>query len=58
MILDEGLPEVFARHEALARATRAAMQALGLASSSRPTRPSFALHRRVRARGRRRQAAS
>jgi aspartate aminotransferase-like enzyme len=30
MILEEGLHEVFARHEALARATRAAMQALGL----------------------------
>jgi aspartate aminotransferase-like enzyme len=30
MILDEGLHAVFARHEALARATRAAMQALDL----------------------------
>jgi len=30
MILDEGLHAVFARHEALARATRAAMQALGM----------------------------
>ncbi len=30
IILEEGLHEVFARHEALARATRAAMQALGL----------------------------
>jgi aspartate aminotransferase-like enzyme len=30
MILEEGLHEVFARHEALARATRAAMQALKL----------------------------
>lgn len=30
MILDEGLPGVFARHEALSRATRAAMEALGL----------------------------
>ncbi len=30
MILEEGLHTVFARHEALARATRAAMQALGM----------------------------
>ena len=30
MILDEGLHAVFARHEALARATRAAMHALGM----------------------------
>jgi aspartate aminotransferase-like enzyme len=30
LILDEGLPNVFARHERLARATRAGAQALGL----------------------------
>jgi len=30
MILDEGLHAVFARHEALARATRAALEALGM----------------------------
>lgn len=30
MMLDEGLPQVFARHERLARATRAAAEALGL----------------------------
>ena len=30
MLLEEGLPEVFARHDRLARATRAAAQALGL----------------------------
>jgi len=41
MILDEGLHEVFARHEALARATRAAMTALGLKLVA-PDSPSFA----------------
>jgi aspartate aminotransferase-like enzyme len=41
MILDEGLPAVFARHEALARATRAALQALGLRLVA-PDAPSFA----------------
>jgi aspartate aminotransferase-like enzyme len=41
MILAEGLHEVFARHEALARATRAAMSALGLKLVA-PDSPSFA----------------
>ncbi|MFI5316897.1 MAG: pyridoxal-phosphate-dependent aminotransferase family protein [Myxococcota bacterium] len=41
MILEEGLHEVFARHEALARATRAAMSALGLKLVA-PDSPSFA----------------
>ena len=41
MILEEGLQEVFARHEALARATRAAMKALGLRLVA-PDAPSFA----------------
>ena len=41
MILAEGLHEVFARHEALARATRAAMTALGLKLVA-PDSPSFA----------------
>jgi len=41
MILEEGLHEVFARHEALARATRAAMQALGLRLVA-PDSPTFA----------------
>jgi len=41
MILDEGLHEVFARHEALARATRAAVSALGLKLVA-PDSPSFA----------------
>jgi aspartate aminotransferase-like enzyme len=41
MILEEGVHEVFARHEALARATRAAMTALGL-SLVAPDSPSFA----------------
>jgi aspartate aminotransferase-like enzyme len=41
MILDEGLHEVFARHEALARATRAAMQAIGLRLVATDS-PSFA----------------
>ncbi len=40
MILEEGLPAVFARHEALARATRAAMSALGLRLVA-PDAPSF-----------------
>jgi aspartate aminotransferase-like enzyme len=40
MILEAGLPAVFARHEALARATRAAMQALGLRLVARDA-PSF-----------------
>jgi aspartate aminotransferase-like enzyme len=41
MILDEGLHEVFARHEGLARATRAAMTALGLRLVAEES-PSFA----------------
>jgi aspartate aminotransferase-like enzyme len=41
MILEEGLPAVFARHESLARATRAAMQALDLRLVA-PDAPSFA----------------
>jgi len=41
MILEEGLHRVFARHEALARATRAAMSALGLRLVA-PDAPSFA----------------
>jgi aspartate aminotransferase-like enzyme len=40
MILEEGLPHVFARHEAMARATRAGMQALGLRLVA-PDAPSF-----------------
>ena len=40
MILEEGLPAVFARHEALARATRTAMQALGLRLVA-PDAPAF-----------------
>jgi aspartate aminotransferase-like enzyme len=41
MILEEGLPAVFARHRALAEATRAAMQALGLRLLA-PDSPSYA----------------
>jgi aspartate aminotransferase-like enzyme len=41
MILDEGLHHVFARHEALARATRAAVSALGMRLVA-PDAPSFA----------------
>ncbi len=41
MILEEGLHQVFSRHEALARAMRAAMQALGLKLVARDA-PSFA----------------
>jgi aspartate aminotransferase-like enzyme len=41
MILDEGLPRVLARHRALAEATRAAMQALGLRLLA-PDSPSYA----------------
>jgi len=41
MILTEGLDAVFARHEALARATRAAMEALGLELLAADS-PSFA----------------
>jgi aspartate aminotransferase-like enzyme len=41
MILEEGLPKVFARHAALAGATRRAMAALGLEAYA-PDSPSFA----------------
>ncbi len=41
IILDEGLEAVFARHEALSRATRSAMEALGLELLA-PESPSFA----------------
>ncbi len=41
MILEEGLPAVFARHEAFARATRAGAQAIGLRLFA-PDAPSFA----------------
>ena len=41
MILEEGLPAVFERHEALASAMRAAMQALGMRLVA-PDAPSFA----------------
>ncbi len=41
MLLEHGLPAVFAKHEALARATRSAMTALGLELLA-PDSPSFA----------------
>ncbi len=41
MLLERGLPAVFAKHEALARATRSAMTALGLELLA-PDSPSFA----------------
>jgi aspartate aminotransferase-like enzyme len=41
MVLEEGLPNVFARHETLSRATRAAMSALGLTLFA-PDSPSYA----------------
>ena len=41
MILEEGIEAVFARHEALARVTRSACEALGLALYA-PDSPSFA----------------